>query len=401
MNKNVLPLAGVQVLDLATFLAGPFCGTILGEFGAEVIKIERPEGGDPLRQFGTRHECGDALLWLQEARNKKSVTLDLRTQEGANLLKRLARQSDVLIENFRTGTLEKWGIGWEILHKLNPRLIMLRITGYGQTGPRARDPGFARIAHAFGGLSYLAGEPDGAPLMPGSTTLGDYLSGVYGALGVLLALRARESIGEGQYIDIGLYEPVFRFLDEIAPTYAHTGFVRERMGADTVNVVPHSHYPTADDRWVAIACTNDRMFARLAKAMGRPQLAAPKHFGTMAVRLERRAEVNEIVTIWTSSLSQEEILERCRENEVPSGPIHNIADIFTDAQYEARENLVKMFNDRVPEITMPCVLPRLSATPGRIEKLGPALGEHNKEILEQLVGVDAEALELLTERGII
>ncbi|MCH9674547.1 MAG: CoA transferase [Gammaproteobacteria bacterium] len=401
MSQGVLPLEGLRVLDLATFLAGPFCGTILGEFGAEVIKVERPDGGDPLRNFGTQHECGDALIWLQESRNKKSVTLDLRTEQGAELLKLLAAESDVLIENFRTGTLEKWGLGWDVLHEINPKLVMLRVTGYGQTGPKATEPGFARIAHAFSGLSYLAGEPDGGPLMPGSTTLGDYLSGTYGALGVLLALRARDKTGEGQFIDIGLYEPVFRFLDEIAPAYAETGFVRERMGADTVNVVPHSHYPTADGKWIAIACTNDRMFARLADAMEQPELATPERFGTVAARLEQRPEVNRIVTEWTMSRSQQDILERCRVGEVPSGPIHNIADIFEDAQYAARENLVTMSDERVAKVTMPSVLPRLSGTPGRIANLGPALGAHNEEVLSKLVGVDAETLQALSDKGVI
>ena len=294
-GRGMRPMDGVRVLDVATFLAAPFCGTLLAEFGAEVIKIEQPGVGDPLRRFGTASasDTGDSLIWLQESRNKKSITLDLRKPEGAELLKRLVAESDVLVENFRTGTLERWGVGWETLRAVNPKLVMVRITGFGQTGPKARDPGFARIAHAFSGLSYLAGEPGGPPLMPGSTTLGDYLAGTYGAMGALMALRAAERTGEGQYIDIALYEPVFRYLDEMAVAYAHSGYVRERMGADTVNVVPHSHYPTADGKWVAIACTNDRMFKRLADTMGRPELAAPDRYGPIANRLEHRAEVNE------------------------------------------------------------------------------------------------------------
>ncbi|MEM7253453.1 MAG: CoA transferase [Pseudomonadota bacterium] len=401
MSEQVLPLEGVRVLDLATFVAGPFCGTILGEFGAEVIKVERPDGGDPLRNFGTKHECGDALIWLQESRNKKSVTLDLRTEEGADILKQLVAKCDVVIENFRTGTLEKWGLGWDVLREINPKLVMLRVTGYGQTGPKAREPGFARIAHAFSGLSYLAGEPDGGPLMPGSTTLGDYLSGTYGALGVLLALRARDKNGDGQYIDIGLYEPVFRFLDEIAPAFAETGYVRERMGADTVNVCPHSHYPTADGKWVAIACTNDRMFARLASAMGQLDLTAPERFGTVANRLAAREEVNRVVTEWTMSLSQHDVLERCRREEVPSGPIHNIADIFEDEQYRARENLVTMSDERVETVTMPSVMPKLSGTPGRINHLGPPLGAHNADVLADWLGLDESAVKGLKDRGVM
>jgi crotonobetainyl-CoA:carnitine CoA-transferase CaiB-like acyl-CoA transferase len=401
VSEDNLPMKGVRVLDLATFLAGPFCGTILGEFGAEVIKVEQPKVGDPLRKFGTIAETGEALIWLTESRNKKSITLDLRQPEGADILKRLVSESDVLIENFRTGTLEKWGVGWETLKAINPKLVMLRITGFGQTGPKARDPGFARIAHAFSGLSYLAGEPDGGPLMPGSTTLGDYLSGTYGALGVLMALRVAERSGEGQYVDIGLYEPVFRFLDEMASVYAYNGYVRERMGADTVNVCPHSHYPTKDGKWIAIACTNDRMFARLANVMQQPELAQPDRFEAVAVRLDNRAEVNRIVTKWTSSLDQVDVLELCRQGEVPSGPIHNVADIFADPQYKARENLVKFPHDGIGEITMPGVMPRLSVTPGRIRHLGPALGENIDDVLGGLLGIPSEAITALREKGVI
>jgi crotonobetainyl-CoA:carnitine CoA-transferase CaiB-like acyl-CoA transferase len=256
------PLEGIRVLDIATFIAGPFAAGSLGEFGAEVIKIEKPGQGDSLRELGTPSPAGDSYNWLNESRNKKCITLDLRQPRGAELFRRLVAKSDVVVENFRTGTLEKWGLGYEALHALNRGLVMVRITGYGQTGPKRDQPGFARIAHAFCGLTYLTGQPDTPPLMPGSTTLADFLTGIYGAYGVLLALRARDRTGEGQVIDIGLYEPMFRFLDEIAPVYAATGRVRERMGADTYNSVPHSHYPTRDGQWVAIACTNDKMFAR-------------------------------------------------------------------------------------------------------------------------------------------
>ena len=231
--------------------------------------------------------------------------------------------------------------------------------------------------------------------------MGDYLSGTYGALGVLMAMRVVERTGEGQYIDIGLYEPVFRFLDEMASVYAHNGFVRERMGADTVNVVPHSHYPTKDGKWVAIACTNDRMFARLAEVMGQPELAAPERFGGVEARLEQRPEVNAIVTAWTSSLDQDKVLERCREGEVPSGPIHNVADIFDDPQYAARENLIKFPHEGIGELTMPGIVPKLSATPGRVEHLGPDLGEHNRQVLTEIAGLDSEEVDALSEKGVI
>jgi len=380
MSEPTRPLDGIRVLDIATFLAAPFCSTVLGEFGAAVIKVEQPRVGDPLRRFGTPHACGDSLVWLSESRNKKSITLDLRNPEGAALLRRLISASHVVVENFRTGTLERWGLGYEDLKAVNPRIVMLRVTGYGQTGPKAREPGFARIAHAFSGLSYLAGEPGGKPLMPGSTTLGDYLAGTYGALGVLMALRVAERTGEGQYIDIGIYEPVFRYLDEIAPAYDQTGYVRERMGADTVNVVPHSHYPTADGHWIAIACTSDKMFARLASTMGRPELAGDERYATTAARVERREEVNALVAQWSAGLTREQALARLRDGEVPSGPIYSIADIFEDPQFAAREDIVRVGDHRSQPIAIPATMPRLSATPGGIEHLGPALGEHNDAV---------------------
>ncbi|MAP12266.1 MAG: carnitine dehydratase [Gammaproteobacteria bacterium] len=395
------PLEGLRVLDLATFLAGPFCTTLMAEFGAEVIKVEQPGSGDPLRKFGTPTDCGDSLVWLQEARNKKCVTLNLKEPRGKALLERLVQESDVLVENFRTGTLEKWGLGWEHLHAINPRLIMLRVTGYGQTGPKARDPGFARIAHAFSGLTHLAGEADGPPLMPGSTTLADYLSGTYGIMGVLMALRSRDQTGVGQYIDIALYEPVFRFLDEMAPAYAFNGYVRNRMGADTVNVVPHSHYPSADGKWIAIACTSDKMFARLADAMDAPELASPERFGLIAKRLEERPEVNRIVAEWTSSLPQEELLAKLKAGEVPSGPIYDVADIFADAQYQAREDLIEMADERNNSITMPGVFPKLSRTPGSVQHLGRALGADNGEIFGELLGLGDGERKSLEDDGII
>ncbi len=395
------PLEGLRVLDLATFLAGPFCTTLMAEFGAEVIKVEQPGSGDPLRKFGTPTDCGDSLVWLQEARNKKCVTLNLKEPRGKALLERLVQESDVLVENFRTGTLEKWRLGWEHLHAINPRLIMLRVTGYGQTGPKARDPGFARIAHAFSGLTHLAGEADGPPLMPGSTTLADYLSGTYGIMGVLMALRSRDQTGVGQYIDIALYEPVFRFLDEMAPAYAFNGYVRNRMGADTVNVVPHSHYPSADGKWIAIACTSDKMFARLADAMDAPELASPERFGLIAKRLEERPEVNRIVAEWTSSLPQEVLLAKLKAGEVPSGPIYDVADIFADAQYQAREDLIEMADERNNSITMPGVFPKLSRTPGSVQHLGRALGADNGEIFGELLGLGDGERKSLEDDGII
>jgi crotonobetainyl-CoA:carnitine CoA-transferase CaiB-like acyl-CoA transferase len=402
MSNHPLPLSGIRVLDLATFLAGPFAGAILAEFGAEVIKIEQPRVGDSLRRLGTPATAeGDTLWWLSDARNKKSITLDVRKPRGQELFRGLLRQSQVLIENFRPGTLEKWGLSWDTLSAENPALVLLRVSGYGQTGPKAQEPGFARIAHAFCGLSHLVGEPDGPPLMPGSTSLADYMSGLYGVVGVLLALRSAERTGGGQIVDLGLYEAMFRVLDELAPAYAKFGTVRGRTGADTFNSVPHSHYPTADGKWVAIACTNDKMFARLAGVMGQPALATPERFGGVKARLAAREEINRIVTRWTRSLPQKEVLAQCAAGEVPCGPIYDIAEIFLDPHYAARGNLLRIQDPRAGEITVPNVVPRLSGTPGRVTHLGPALGAHNAEVYGQLLGLTAQELAMLAKDGVV
>src|SRR5574337_409637 len=280
-------LEGLTVLDLATFVAAPVCATLLGEFGAEVIKVEQPGTGDDLRRLG-RQADGVSLWWLAEARNKKSITCNLRTAEGQELIKRLVARSDVVAENFRPGTLERWNLGYEALRAANPGIIMVRISAFGQTGPYRERPGFGRIAAAVGGISYLSGHPDRPPVTPGTPTIPDYLAGVMGAVGALIALRHRERTGEGQVVDVALYEPILRMLDELIPVYGATGHVRERIGSGTEYVVPHNHYRTRDGQWLAIACTNDRMFERLLRAMGREDLK--ERYGTMADRLHQRDE---------------------------------------------------------------------------------------------------------------
>ena len=395
------PMAGVRVLDCATFIAGPTCATLLGEFGAEVIKVELPGTGCPLRKFGTMTEAGASLPWLSESRNKKSLTLDLRTPEGADILKKLAAQSHILIENFQPGTMEGWGLGWEDLKAVNPALVMVRITAYGQTGPYRDRPGFGRIANAFGGISYLAGDPDRPPVTPGSATLPDYMSGLYGALGALMALRVAERTGEGQVVDLGLYESIFRILDELAPAYAYNGTVRERMGPGTVNVCPHSHYPTSDGKWIAIACTNDKIFARLAALMGQPELAGDGKWGKTADRLAARAEVDAFVADWTARYTAAELLEMCEGGQVPCGRLLSIAEIFEDPQYAARGNIARMAHAVLGEVAVPNVVPRLMGTPGEIESLGPELGADTDAILEDLLGLGAEARAALRAKGAI
>jgi succinyl-CoA:(S)-malate CoA-transferase subunit B len=401
--QTTLPLAGIRVIDVATVIAAPYCATLLGEFGAEVLKVEHPIGGDALRRFGTPTERGDTLTWMSESRNKKSVTLDLHHKEGADIFKQLIAQTDVLCENFRTGTLTKWGLGWEVLREINPRLIMLRVTGYGQTGPYASRPGFARVAHAVGGIAYLAGMPKGTPVTPGSTTIGDYMTGLYGAIGVLMALRYREHTGRGQYVDAALYESIFRCTDELAPAYGMYGKVRERHGPSHNDFAcPHGHFPTKDGKWVAISCATDKLFARLAKAMNRPELASSSTYGDQKVRLEHRHDVNEIVRDWCGSLTREEVLERCYATDTPAGPLNNIADIFGDRQFHARRNLVARDIPETGEtVVIPSVMPKLSKTPGRINSLGPRLGEHTNEVLHDLLGLSEEEIAELHNKRVI
>jgi len=400
-EARVLPLEGVRVIDVSTFISGPFATTQLAEFGAEVIKLELPVVGDPLRKFGTVTPNGDTLPWLSECRNKKSATLDLRKPGGAELLKRMCAEADILVENFQPGTMEKWGIGWDVLHAINPRLIMVRISGYGQTGPYSGRPGFGRIGNAFGGLSYLAGYPDRPPVTPGSATIPDYLSGIYGAMGAMLAMEARRKTGRGQVVDIGLYEPVFRILDELAPAFQHKGYVRERMGPGTVNVVPHSHYPTKDSRWIAIACTSDKIFARLAEAMGAPELANDGKWGTIRQREAARAEVDAYVGAWTSSLTRDELLQTCEEAQVPCGPVYAIDEISDDPQYKARGNILTMQDPRIGELAIPNLVPRLSETPGEVKWLGPAMGEHNGEIYRDWLKLSEAEMEALAAARVI
>ena len=402
-NETELPLAGILVIDVATVIAAPYCAGILGEFGAEVLKVEHPVGGDICRRYGTPTARGDTLAWLSEARNKKSVTIDLHRPDGVAVFKRLIEKADVLCENFRPGTLEKWGLSWETLHEINPGLVMLRVTGYGQTGPYKDRPGFARIAHAVGGIAYLSGMPKGTPVTPGSTTLGDYLTGLYGCLGVLMALRYREQTGIGQYIDAALYESVFRCTDELAPAYAMYGTVRERHGPTHNDFAcPYGHFPTRDGKWIAIACATDKLFVRLTEAMGRTELASSGLYGEQKTRLEHRHDVNEIVRDWCGSLNREEILKRCFATGAPAGPLNNIADIFGDRQFHARRNLVAIDDPDLGEtIVVPSVIPRLSETPGKIRHLGPKLGQHTDEILETLLGMSAEEISGLKKKRVI
>ncbi|HHL21331.1 MAG TPA: CoA transferase [Aliiroseovarius sp.] len=394
-----LPLSGVTVLDAATFIAGPSAAALMGEFGARVIKVEHPQGGDPLRRLGTQAGDQGSLLWLNEGRGKRSVTLNLKDARGAGIFRKLAARADVVVENFRPGTMARWGLGYEALAADNPGLIQLSVSGYGQDGPYRDRPGFARIAHAVGGLSFLTGEEGGPPLTPGSTSLADYMSGLYGVIGVLLALRAREATGRGQVIDVALFESVFRALDEIAPAFALTGKVRGRQGGGTVNACPHGQFPTRDGKWVAIACTSDRMFARLARVMEAPELLA--RYGALEARLAAQPEVDAQVRAWCLTCDQNDIVAACAAGDVPCGAVLSIDDILHDAQYRARGTLQEVEIPGIGPLPFPAPLPRLSETPGRLEHPGPALGEATDEVLGEWLGLTPDDLARLRADGVI
>jgi crotonobetainyl-CoA:carnitine CoA-transferase CaiB-like acyl-CoA transferase len=397
-----LALAGIRVIDVGNFLAGPYAATVMGEFGAEVIKVEHPIGGDPMRRFGTATARPDATLkWLSESRNKKSVTCDLLQPEGVQLFLKLVAKSDVLIENFRPGTMESWGLTWQALREVNPRLVMLRVSGYGQTGPYRRRSGFAHIAQAFGGLNYLAGFPGETPVLPGTVPLGDYIASLFGAVGVMIALRHVAATGQGQIIDVGIYEAVFRVLEEIAAAYGLHGTVREREGSGSFVACPHGHFRAKNDKWIAIACTTDKMFERLAVAMGRPELATAEMYGDQRKRLAARDHINEIVTAWVASLDRADVLDKCLEEEVPAGKVNSIADIFADEHFQARGNLAHIPADDLGEVVVPGVVPTLSATPGRITGLGPTLGNATVEVLSGLLGLQAEEIRLLRQQRVV
>jgi succinyl-CoA:(S)-malate CoA-transferase subunit B len=394
-------LEGLTVLDLATFVAAPFCCTLLGEFGAEVIKVEQPGVGDDLRRLGTPAAPGLSLWWLAESRNKKSITCNLRAPEGQALIKRLAGQADVLAENFRPGTMERWHLGWDDLRAVNRGLVMVRISAFGQTGPYRDRPGFGRIAGAVSGVSYISGYPDRPPVSPGTPTIPDYLAGVLGALGALTALQHRHRTGEGQVVDVALYEPMLRMLDEMIPAYAATGHVRERIGSGTEYVVPHNHYRAGDGRWIAIACTNDRMFERLvADAMAQPHRLA--EFPTMKDRIARRVELDGLVQDWVGARTADAALAALDAAEVPCGPVNSVRDLFGDPQVKARENIVEFPSPLGGMLAMAGIVPKLSATPGTIASAGPvAVGAHNEEIYCGRLGLTTDDLSALRDNGIV
>ncbi len=388
------PLEGLRVLELGQLIAGPFCGQLLGDLGAEVIKVEPPGKGDAMRDWGQ----GKPVWWPVIARNKKCITLDLRRATGQGILADLAAEADILIENFRPGTLEKWGLGPEAMHGRNPGLIVVRVSGFGQTGPYAGRAGYGSIGEAMGGMRHLAGEPDRPPSRVG-LSIGDALAATFGCVGALAALEHRRRTGRGQVVDSAIYEAVLGMLESTVAEYTEAGVIRERTGAILPKIAPSNVYGTADGEMVLVAANQDSVFARLAEAMGEPELARDPRYATHVARGEHQADLDAHIEVWTRTLAAADLLERCEQHGVPAGRIYRVPEMLNDPQFQAREAIVKVEHPEFPNLHMQNVFPRLSETPGSIRWAGPALGAHTDEVLGDLLGYDAERLAALRAEG--
>ena len=402
--KPAGPLAGVKVIEMGQLIAGPFCGKIMAEFGAEVIKIEPPatadnEGGDPLRTWRHMHN-GTSLWWSLQARNKKSVAVNLRVKEGQEIIHKLAKDADILIENFRPGTLEKWNLGWEHLSAINPKLIMVRLSGYGQTGPYKDRPGFGIIGEAMGGMRHITGYPDRAPVRVG-VSIGDAIAAMYGAIGALMALHHRHANGgNGQVVDVALYEAVFSLMESMLPEFGMTGFVRERTGSSLPGIVPSNSYTTKDGKYVVIGGNGDSIFKRCMHAIGRVDMANDPAIANNAGRFAHTEEIEKVIGDWCGSHDLAHVLQVLEQADVPGGSIYNIQDIVRDVHYQARDMIQTHKLGDGKNISLPGIVPKFSDTPGQTQWLGPKLGEHTEEILQAL-GYSNEQQTQLRSTGVI
>ena len=401
VNGAETPLEGVRVVEMGSLLAGPFCGQLLADFGAEVIKVEPPGKGDPMRTWGRHRKEGRTLWWPIIARNKKSVTLNLREEEGQDLARRLVAEADVLVENFRPGTMERRGLGYDTLGELNPGLVMVRVSGFGQTGPYRERAGFGAIGEAMGGIRHVTGFPGEAPPRVG-ISLGDSLAATFGALGALSALFHREAHGgRGQVVDIGIYEGVLALMESTIPEYVLTGHVRGRTGTVLPFVAPSNIYPTSDDDYVLIAGNADTVFGRLAKAVGRPEWAEDERYATHHARGENMEELDSMISEWTKGRTGDEVLKIMAEAGVPAGKVFTAKDMVEDPHYEARGNVIEVEDPEIGTFPMQNVIPRLSETPGKVRWTGPKLGQHNAEVYEKVLGLGEQEQNSLRDRGII
>ena len=391
------PLAGLKVVELGTLIAGPFASRICAEFGAEVIKVESPDGGDPLRKWRKLYE-GTSLWWFVQARNKRSITLNLKHEEGREVLKKLLAEADILIENFRPGVLEKLGLGWDVLHALNPKLVMVRLSGFGQSGPMKDQPGFGAVGESMGGLRYITGFEDRPPVRTG-ISIGDSIAALWGVIGALMALRHREvNGGQGQVVDVALYEAVFAMMESMVPEFDVFGFIRERTGNIMPGITPSSIHTCADGKHIQIGANGDAIFQRFMRAIDRHDLADAPDLADNAGRDARRDELYGVIDRWAASLPLSEVEAILVRAEVPASRIYSAEDMFADPQFLAREMFLSA---RLPDgkpFRMPGIVPKLSDTPGGVEWTGPQLGEHNEQVLGEL-GYDAAAIAALRAAG--
>lgn len=394
------PLDDLRVIELGQLLAGPFCGQLLGDFGAEVVKVEDPGRGDPMRQWGREKPYGKSLWWPVVARNKKSVTANLRTEQGQKIVRDLIASADVLVENFRPGTLERWGMSPEKLWEINPRLVITRVTGFGQTGPYSQQAGYGSIGEAMGGIRYVTGDPDRPPARTG-ISLGDSLAAVFACLGTLVALHQRERSGRGQVVDSAIYEAVLAMMESMLPEWQVAGYQRERTGATLPNVSPSNVYPTADGDMILVAANQDSVFGRLTSVMERPDLATDDRYATHSARGQHMEELDGIIAEWTSTITADDLLGLMHEGGVPAGRIFRVKDMFADPHFAAREAIVQLAHPELGEFAMHNVAPRLSETPGLIRHVGPELGEHNQEIYHGMLGMSDDEMSSLHSSGII
>jgi formyl-CoA transferase len=400
MTEERLPLQDLRVLELGTLLAGPFTGRMLGDFGAEIIKVEPPGKSDPMRDWGKAKD-GIGLWWPIQSRNKKSITLNLREEGGQSILKELVKDCDVIIENFRPGTMEKWNLSYETLSEINPKIIMVRTSGFGQTGPYKNRAGFGSVGEAMGGLRNVTGFTDRPPSRIG-VSIGDTLAALFATIGCLVALHERERSGRGQVVDTALYESVFSIMESIIPDYLLAGYIRERMGNILPGVAPSNIYFTQDKTYIVIGANADGVFRRLCEAMEQPELADDPRFSTHHARGENMKLLDSMIEEWTKTMPAKEALAILEEKGVPSGLIYTAKDIVEDPQYQEREMIIKVEHPQLGEFPMPGVVPKLSRTPGKVKHVGPdVMGKHNVEVYQELLGFDDEKLKELQEKRII
>lgn len=394
------PLAGIRVIELGQLLAGPFAGSMLAYFGSEVIKVEPPQGGDPIRGWREVKE-GTSLWWHSLARNKKSVTLDLRTDQGRDLVRQLVDSADVLVENFRPGTMEKWGLGPDVFKQSNPKLIYARISGYGQNGPYAQKAGFASVCESFSGFRYVNGFPDQAPVRP-NLSIGDTIAGIHATLGIALAIieRNNNQKGEGQVVDVALYESMFNLLEAVIPEYSGAGVIREPSGTTVTGIVPTNTYRCSDNKFVVIGGNGDSIFKRLMTTAGRADMAEDPRLDDNAGRVKHEQEIDAALAAWCNQHDSKAIIAKLEEARVPVGPIYNVEDQLKDPHYQARGMFEQVEINGKP-LQIPAILPKLDSTPGKTDWSGPELGSHNKEVLEDILGLDQQTLSNLRDAGII